>query len=65
MEDVLIQLKNRPTIEEQFPEYKSGLQKGKRRVLQLENIRNDKFTMHDILSADKEILTWWENIDAG
>ena len=65
LEDVLIQLKNRPTIEEQFPEYKSGLQKGKRRVLQLENIRNDKFTMHDILSADKEILTWWENIDAG
>ena len=65
LEDVLIQLKNRPTIEEQFPDYKSGLQKGKRRVLQLENIRNDKFTMHDILSADKEILTWWENIDAG
>ena len=65
LEDVLIQLKNRPTIEEQFPEYKSGLQKGKSRVLQLENIRNDKFTMHDILSADKEILTWWENIDAG
>jgi len=34
-------------------------------VLTVENIRNDKFTMKDILSADKEILDWWNSIDAG
>ena len=65
LEDVLEQLKHRPTMEEQFADYTVGMQKGKRRVLTLENIRNDKFTMKDILSADKEILDWWNSIDAG
>ena len=41
------------------------MQKGKRRVLKLESIRNDKLTMQDILSEDKEILQWWNSIDAG
>jgi len=65
LQDVLVQLKNRPTMEEQFPDYALGMQKGKRRVLTLENIRNDTFTMKDILSGDKEILNWWESIDVG
>ena len=65
LKDVLIQLKNRQTMEEQFPDYALGMQKGKRRVLTLENIRNDTFTMKDILSRDKEILNWWESIDVG
>ena len=65
LEDVLVQLKNRPTMEEQFPDYKLGMQKGKRRILRLESIRNDTFTMQDILSTDQEILDWWEGIDAG
>tara|TARA_R110000823_G_scaffold114825_1_gene237311 strand:+ start:53 stop:931 length:879 start_codon:yes stop_codon:yes gene_type:complete len=64
--DVLTQLKNRPNIEEQWPdEYKRGLRKGKRRVLTLENIRPNDLCMRDILSIDKEILTWWDGIDAG
>jgi hypothetical protein len=64
--DVLTQLKNRPTMAEQWPnQYAEGMRKGKRRILTLERIRNDKFTMKDILSADQEILDWWEDIDAG
>jgi hypothetical protein len=63
--DVLTQLKNRPTMEEQWPEeYAQGMRKGKKRVHTLERIRNDSFTMKDILSKDKEILDWWESIDA-
>ena len=62
--DVLVQLKNRPTMEEQFPDYAIGMQKGKQRMLKLETIRNDQYTMKDILSNDQEILDWWESIDA-
>ena len=65
LEDVLVQLKNRPNMEEQFEDYSAGMQKGKRRLLTLENIRKDKFTMKDILSADQELLDWWNSIDAG
>jgi hypothetical protein len=64
LQDVLVQLKNRPNMEEQFPDYIQGMQKGKRRVLKLEEIRNDKFTMKDILSKDQEVLDWWNSIDA-
>ena len=64
--DVLTQLKNRPNIEEQWPdEHQRGLRKGKRRVLTLENIRPNELCMRDILSVDKETLTWWDGIDAG
>jgi hypothetical protein len=65
LQDVLEQLKHRPTMEEQFPDYVQGMQKGKRRLLKLESIRNDQLTMQDILSEDKEILNWWNSIDAG
>ena len=66
LKDVLIQLKNRPTMEQQWPdEYAQGMRKGKQRILALERIRNDSFTMQDILSKDKEITQWWNNIDVG
>jgi len=63
LKDVLLQLKNRPTFAEQWPDtYRRDLIKGKKRVLQLEKIRNDDYTLRDILTADSEILKWWDNI---
>ena len=63
LRDVLLQLKQRPTIQEQWPdEYQIGMQKGKRRILELEKIRNDKFTLDNILKEDPEIHAWWKNI---
>lgn len=63
LKDTLVQLKNRFNIEEMWPgEYEAGLQKGKQRILTLERIRNDKFTMSDILKEDPEIYEWWQNI---
>jgi len=63
LKDVLLQLKNRPTFEEQWPDkWYQGLLKGKRRILQLEKIRQDVYTMEDILKEDKEIYEWWKNI---
>jgi hypothetical protein len=63
MQDVLMQLKNRPTFEEQWPDQcQQSLAQGKARVLQLEQIRTQTITMTDILSARPEILKWWMNI---
>ena len=63
MQAVLLQLKNRPVFAEQWPdEYSAGLVKGKQRILQLEAIRGDTFTLADILSADPEIKEWYDAI---
>ena len=63
MRDVLLQLRNRPTFEEQWPDtYQAGLAKGKARVLKLESIRIQKITMAEILSARPEIKDWWDQI---
>jgi hypothetical protein len=64
LRDVLVQLKHRPTFQEQWPsDYAKALAKGKARMLHLESIRQDKFGMTDILSQDDEILAWWNQID--
>ena len=63
MHDVLVQLKQRPTFEEQWPDqYQKALAKGRARVLQLEQIRTQSTTMTDILSARPDVLKWWMNI---
>lgn len=63
LRDVLLQLKQRPTMQEQWPdEYWAGMSEGKRRILKLEQIRNDSFTMADILQRDREIYEWWQSI---
>jgi hypothetical protein len=64
LRDVLLQLKNRPVFAEQWPdEYQAGLVKGKARVLKLEEIRCDTYTLADILNADREIYDWYQNIN--
>jgi hypothetical protein len=64
LRDVLLQLKNRPTFEEQWPDtYRRGLAKGRQRVLQLEQIRGDSYTLADILSVDREIYDWYQSIN--
>jgi hypothetical protein len=63
MRDVLLQLKNRPCFEEQWPDtYQAGLSRGKARVLQLERIRTQSVTMTDILGARPDVLKWWMQI---
>lgn len=65
LQDVLLQLKRRPTFEQQWPDtYRAGLARGKARVLQLESIRAAPTCMADILSADPAILAWWNQIDS-
>jgi hypothetical protein len=63
MRDVLTQLKNRPTFEEQWPDtFAKEVAKGKRRMLQLEAIRGGT-TLADILQQDKDIYEWYTSIN--
>lgn len=63
LKDVLLQLKNRQTFEEQWPDqHQIELAKGRGRVLQLEAIRNDSLTMDHILQQDTDIYEWWNSI---
>jgi hypothetical protein len=63
LKDILVQLKTRPTFAEQWSdEYTKGLAKGKARVLQLEKIRGDTYTMDHILSKRPDIYEWWKSI---
>lgn len=64
MRDVLMQLKNRPTFQEQWPDsWRAGLTKGKQRILKLEQIRTQRITMTDILAQRPEVLKWWMEIE--
>jgi hypothetical protein len=63
LKDVLLQLKNRPTFQEQWPDqWQTALAKGKTRALRLEKIRSDTFTLADILQQDTEIYDWYRQI---
>lgn len=64
LRDILVQLKTRPTFAEQWPDtYHQAIVQGKRRILQLEQIRTQKITMTDILSERIDVLEWWMNIN--
>jgi len=63
LHEVLTQLKTRPTFAEQWPDtYQQGLAKGKARILKLEQIRKDSYTLDNILQQDKDIYEWWTAI---
>jgi hypothetical protein len=64
MQEVLLQLKQRPTFKQQWPDqYRVGLAEGKRRVLKLEKIRGDTYTLADILKQHEEIYDWYQTIN--
>lgn len=63
MRDVMQNLLQRPTFDEQWPDsYLQGIRQGKQRVLTIERIRGDAYGMADILAQDEEIYDWWQKI---
>jgi hypothetical protein len=61
--DVLENLLTRKTFEEEWPDWhKEAIVQGKERIETLEDIRNDAFTMQDILKQEASIHEWWNNI---
>ena len=65
LKDILVQLKTRPTFQEQYSEaeYTKGIAKGKARMLQLESIRTQSTTMDEILSKRADVYEWWNAIN--
>jgi hypothetical protein len=63
LRDLLQQLRTRPTFSEQWPDtWAAALVRGKRRILELERVRNDSYTLSDILAQDPEIGAWYDSI---
>jgi hypothetical protein len=64
LKDILVQLKTRPTFQEQYgeTEYRRGIAQGRARVLQLESIRTQSTTMNEILSKRPDVYEWWTSI---
>ena len=63
MRSVLMQLKSRPTFQEQWPDsYQQAIARGRARVRQLESIRTASTTMDQILSTRPEVKKWWDSI---
>jgi hypothetical protein len=63
MRDLLLQLKTRPTFEEQWPDqYQQGLTKGKQRLLKLESIRSCSVNIQSILDRRPEVGKWFREI---
>ena len=63
LQDVLTQLKTRPTFAEQWPEeYQAALVQGKQRILRLEQIRQDTYTLRDILAVRPAVQEWYDQI---
>jgi len=63
LKDILVQLKTRPTFQEQYgEEYAKGIARGKSRMLQLESIRSQSITMDQILSKRRDVYEWWNSI---
>ena len=53
-------LMERKSFDEEFPNYKEGLQRGKKQILFLEKIRDQKLTFRDILNEPAK--EWWDGI---
>jgi sulfatase maturation enzyme AslB (radical SAM superfamily) len=63
MRDILLQLKKRPTFEEQWPgQYQQGIVKGKQRLLKLESIRSSTVNIQNILDRRPAVGKWFREI---
>lgn len=64
LSDILVQLKTRPTFQEQWPDqYCAAIARGKARVLKLEQIRTQPITIDDILRPRPDVFKWWQQIE--
>lgn len=60
--DTFLDMKNRDTFIDKYPDYERGWYNGKKRYERIEEHRKDKVTLRDILSKNKNILEWYDNI---
>jgi hypothetical protein len=64
LRDVVVQLRSRPTFQEQFPDtWQAGLVRAKRRMERIDKLRNSSHRLGDILAARKDFNDWYQNIN--
>jgi hypothetical protein len=64
LKDLVDHLITRPTFQEQWPDrYSASVSRGKKRLQQLEKIRNSKLTLDEILKKEPKIHAWYNEID--
>jgi hypothetical protein len=62
--DLINQLRTQPTFEEHWPDtYLTGQRKAKFVTRNLEEFRQDKYTLSDILSQRPAVQQWWNSIN--
>jgi hypothetical protein len=61
LRDVLEQLKSRPVFTEQWSDGEAAaqLKQARERMLKIEQLRGDTYTLGDILNQDPEIGAWY------
>ena len=63
LRDILVQLKNRPTFQEQYGDnYLDHLAMGKQQTLKIESRRKADTCLEEILSQRKEVYDWYKSI---
>jgi len=63
LRDILVQLKNRPTFQEQYGDnYLDHLAIGKQQTLKIESRRKADTCLEEILSQRKEVYDWYKSI---
>lgn len=60
--ETFLDMKTRPTFSEKYSDYERGWHNGKKRYERIEEHRKDKVTLRDILSQNKNVLEWYDNI---
>ena len=64
LRDVVMQLRSRPTFQEQFPDtWRDSLVRAKQRHEHIDRIRNTKHTLENILQAREDFYDWYKNIN--
>jgi len=62
--NTLIEMKNRPTFAEQFPDtHEQEFKNGKGYQDRLDKIRQEQYRLEDIYKLDKELYNWWKRHD--
>jgi hypothetical protein len=63
LKDILVQLKNRPTYQEQYgDDYIKHLASGKNQILKMESRRKASTCLEEILSTRKDVYDWYKTI---
>jgi hypothetical protein len=59
----LMDLKNKKTFEEMYPDYKEGLKRGKEKLQKIDAFRGDEYKFDNILKKNNtKVYEWWKSI---